>query len=291
MIKNYLKLIRVKHWLKNFIIFLPLFFSINLFEKNMLINSLIAFFIFSFTASVVYVINDINDIEKDRLHPIKKNRPLASGVISKRNAYIVAFLLVIINIIIMLILYNINKNIFVFIIPLTYITINVLYSKILKNIPIIDVVVIVSGFILRVMYGGISVDIEVSKYLYLMIIFGAFFLGFGKRRNEIIKNGDKSRKVLSLYNKEFLDKNMYVSLALAVVSYTLWCVDPTTIQRIGNDYIFWTIPLLMIILELYSLDIEGNSHGDPIEVILSDKKLIVFVLIYMIVMIGILYIL
>ena len=291
MIKNYLKLIRVKHWLKNFIIFLPLFFSINLFEKNMLINSLIAFFIFSFTASVVYVINDINDIEKDRLHPIKKNRPLASGAITKRNAYVVAFLLVIINIIIMLILYNINKNIFVFIIPLTYITINVLYSKILKNIPIIDVVVIVSGFILRVMYGGISVDIEVSKYLYLMIIFGAFFLGFGKRRNEIIKNGDKSRKVLSLYNKEFLDKNMYVSLALAVVSYTLWCVDPTTIQRIGNDYIFWTIPLLMIILELYSLDIEGNSHGDPIEVILNDKKLIVAVVIYIIVMIGILYLL
>lgn len=291
MIKNYLKLIRVKHWLKNFIIFLPLFFSINLFEKNMLINSLIAFFIFSFTASVVYVINDINDIEKDKLHPIKKNRPLASGAITKRNAYVVAFLLVIINIIIMLILYNINKNIFVFIIPLTYITINVLYSKILKNIPIIDVVVIVSGFILRVMYGGISVDIEVSKYLYLMIIFGAFFLGFGKRRNEIIKNGDKSRKVLSLYNKDFLDKNMYVSLALAVVSYTLWCVDPTTIQRIGNDYIFWTIPLLMIILELYSLDIEGNSHGDPIEVILNDKKLIVAVVIYIIVMIGILYLL
>ena len=81
-----------------------------------------------------------------------------------------------------------------------------------------------------------------------MIIFGAFYLGFGKRRNEIIKNGEKSRKVLKLYNKEFLDKNMYVMLGLAVVSYTLWCVDPVTIARVGNDYLFWTIPLLIIIL-------------------------------------------
>ena len=291
MVMNYLKLIRVKHWLKNSIVFLPLFFSINLFEKSMLLNCLIAFFIFSFAASIVYVINDINDIEKDKLHPIKKNRPLASGVISKNRAIEIACILVIINNILMYILYNLTKNIFIVVIPITYIVINVLYSKVLKNIPIIDVVVIVCGFVLRVMYGGVSIDIEVSKYLYLMIIFGSFYLGFGKRRNEIIKNGDKSRKVLSLYNKEFLDKNMYVALALAIVSYTLWCVDPITIQRIGNDYIFWTIPLLMIILELYSLDIEGNSYGDPTEVILSDKKLVIAVVIYIIVMVGILYIL
>ena len=77
-----------------------------------------------------------------------------------------------------------------------------------------------------------------------MIIFGSFYLGFGKRRNEIIKNGNKSRKVLSLYNKEFLDKNMYVCLGLAIVSYTLWCVDPATVARIGNDYLLWTIPLV-----------------------------------------------
>ena len=141
------------------------------------------------------------------------------------------------------------------------------------------------------MYGGVSIDVEVSKYLYLMIIFGSFYLGFGKRRNEIIKNGNKSRKVLQLYNQDFLDKNMYVALALAIVSYTLWCVDLTTVQRIGNDYLFWTIPLLMVILQLYSLNIEGNSHGDPIEVILGDKKLLITAIIYVLVMGGILYLL
>ena len=291
MIKNYLKLIRVKHWMKNGMVFLPLFFSINLLNGNLLINSIIAFFAFSFTASIVYVINDINDIEKDKLHPIKKKRPLASGVISKKNAYITIAVLVILTIILMLFLYKITKIIFVFIIPIAYILINILYSKWLKHIPIIDVVVIVCGFVLRVMYGGVSISVEVSKYLYLMIIFGSFYLGFGKRRNEIIKNGDKSRKVLALYNKDFLDKNMYVALALSVVSYTLWCVDPATVQRIGNDYVFWTIPLLMIILQLYSLNIEGNSHGDPTEVILADKKLLITAVIYVLVMGGILYLL
>ena len=84
---------------------------------------------------------------------------------------------------------------------------------------------------------------------------------------------------------------MYVALALAIVSYTLWCVDPITIQRIGNDYLFWTIPLLMIILQLYSLNIEGNSYGDPIDVILSDKKLLTTIIVYILVIGGILYLL
>lgn len=289
--KEYLKLIRVKHWLKNGLVFLPLFFSINLFNNNYYLDILLAFIVFSFFASIVYVINDISDIEKDKLHPVKKKRPLAAGTISIKQAYIVIGILVLLSIIMMYYLYKTTSNIFTIIIPIIYVGLNILYSKWLKHIPIIDVVILVSGFVLRVMYGGVSINVEVSKYLYLMIIFGSFYLGFGKRRNEIIKNGQKSRTVLNLYTKEFLDKNMYVALALAIVSYTLWCVDPTTISRIGNDYLFWTIPLLMIILQLYSLNIEGNSHGDPIEVILSDKKLLVTIIIYIVVIGGILYLL
>ena len=289
--KKYLKLIRVKHWLKNGLIFLPIFFSANLFDLNLLLKCAIAFFAFSFTASIVYVINDLRDIEKDKLHPVKKNRPLASGAISKTKAIVIVAILAIIAAGLMTYLYIISKNIFVFAIPLVYLTANIFYSFGLKNVPIIDVSIIVLGFVLRVIYGGLVIDVEVSRYLYLMIIFGSFFLGFGKRRNEIIKNGDKSRAVLKMYNKDFLDKNMYVALALAVVSYTLWSVDPTTIERIGNNYAFWTIPLLMIILQLYSLNIEGNSHGDPTEVLLSDKKLLITVIIYILAMGGILYLL
>lgn len=289
--KEYIKLIRAKHWLKNGLVFLPLFFSINLFNTSYYLGTILAFIVFSFTASIVYIINDMGDIEKDKLHPVKKKRPLAAGTISIKNAKIVIGVLAVLAAIMMWYLFKNTNNISVIIIPIAYLIINILYSKWLKHIPIIDVVILVSGFVLRVMYGGVSINVEVSKYLYLMIIFGSFYLGFGKRRNEIIKNGNKSRKVLQLYNKEFLDKNMYVALALAIVSYTLWCVDQTTIQRIGNDYLFWTIPLLMVILQLYSLNIEGNSHGDPIEVILGDKKLLVTAVIYVLMMGGILYLL
>ncbi len=289
--KNYIKLIRAKHWLKNALVFLPVFFSINILNLNYLAKCLLAFVVFCFASSIVYVLNDMSDIEKDRLHPIKKNRPLASGAISLNQAKMTILILGIFMIIIMSFFYNSTKNIFTILIPLIYILLNILYSKGLKNIPIIDVVILVSGFVFRVMYGGVVINVEVSKYLYLMIIFAAFYLGFGKRRNEILKNGEKSRKVLEYYNKDFLDKNMYVAFALAIVSYTLWCVDPTTIAHVGTENLFWTVPFVMVILQLYSLNIEGNSHGDPIEVILSDKILLLTGTIYGIIMIIILYVL
>ena len=289
--KDYIKLIRIKHWLKNLLVFLPIFFSINILNINLLETILLSFLAFSFVSSIVYIINDINDLESDKLHPIKKERPLASGKISISNAKKMILILSILEIIVMIFLFKRSNNIITFIIPITYLILNLLYSKFLKNIPIIDVVVLVLGFLLRVIYGGAVINIEVSKYLYLMIIFGSFYLGFGKRRNEIIKNGEKGRKVLKIYNKDFLDKNMYVAFSLAIVSYTLWCVDPMTIERIGNDYIFWTIPVLIVLLQLYSLNIEGNSHGDPIEVILSDKKLIIGSLIYGLLLVVIIYVL
>lgn len=289
--KKYLKLIRIKHWLKNNLVFLPVFFSTNIFNLEYFFITIISFFIFSFVSSIVYVVNDINDIEKDKKHPIKKNRPLASGMISIKKAFITILVLSLLTIIMMTLAYVAKRNIGIAIIPVIYLVLNILYSKWLKNIPIIDVVILVSGFLFRVMYGGVINNIEVSKWLYLMIIFGSFYLGFGKRRNEIIKNGQKSRKVLELYNKNFLDKNMYVSLALAVVSYTLWCVDPLTTARIGNDYLFWTVPLVLIIFQLYSLNIEKDSHGDPIEVILGDKVLVGTVVLYVLIMGGVLYLL
>ena len=288
--KDYIQLIRVKHWLKNGLVFLPLFFSINFLNKEMLVLSLLAFIIFSITSSIVYVTNDMADIEKDKKHPVKKNRPLASGRVSIKEAQIIRAVLVILLGGLLWLISTRVKSIGILIIPLIYLGMNIAYSKKLKNIPIIDVLIIVLGFVLRLIYGGLSINVEVSKYLYLMIIFGSFYLGFGKRRNEIIKNGDKSRASLSMYNKEFLDKNMYVAFALAIVSYTLWCVDPVTIAHIGNDYVFWTIPIIMIILQLYSLNIEGNSFGDPTDVILSDKKLIGFIIFYIISMILIIYV-
>ena len=120
---------------------------------------------------------------------------------------------------------------------------------------------------------------------------GSFFLAFGKRRNEIIKQGDNSREVLKKYNKEFLDKFMYVCLVLTIIFYSLWCVDYTTLERIGNNYMVWTIPMLLIICMKYCLNLEGDSSGDPVDVILDDKILFLMISFLGILMITILYIL
>ena len=286
--KNYLKLLRIKHWLKNGLVLLPLFFGKSIFNLNKIFFVLIAFIIFSFISSIVYIINDINDIEADRNHPKKKNRPLASGKVSIKNAILTLILLMILSISLIIYLYNKTTNIFIILIPLLYLILNILYSTKLKHIPIIDVAILVSGFVLRVYYGGIASNIEISSWLYLMIMFGSFYLGFGKRRNEMKHNN--TRKVLKYYNKEFLDKNMYVSLGLSIISYSLWCVDPLTKLNISSNYLVLTIPLVMMIFQKYSLIIEGDSDGDPIEVMLNDKLLILLIITYVIIMLFIIYI-
>ena len=157
--KNYLKLLRIKHWLKNGLILLPLFFGKSIFNLNKIYSVLIAFIIFSFISSIVYIINDINDIHADRNHPKKKNRPLASGKVSIKNAILVLILLMILSISLIIYLYNKTTNIFIILIPLLYLILNILYSTKLKHIPIIDVAILVSGFVLRVYYGGIASNI------------------------------------------------------------------------------------------------------------------------------------
>lgn len=288
--KDYLKLIRIKHWLKNGLVILPLFFGREILNLNKITSVILAFLIFSMISSIIYVINDINDIENDRNHPTKKDRPLASGKISIKNAILVLILLMMLSTSLIIYLYNKTTNIYIIIIPIIYIILNILYSLKLKQVPIIDVAILVSGFVLRVYYGGVSSNIEISTWLYLMVMFGSFYLGFGKRRNELKQNKENNtRKVLQLYNKEFLDKNMYVSLGLAIISYSLWCVDPLTKTSITSNYLILTIPLIMMIFQKYSLIIEGDSDGDPIEVILNDKTLIFLLLIYILFIFIIVY--
>ena len=278
--KKYLKLIRISHWMKNVLIFLPLFFSGNLFNTNKLILSIIGFIGFSLVASCVYMINDINDVEADKKHPVKKHRPLASGEIKIKTAIILVVLFLLISAGLITYLYTITKAIIIIVLPILYLILNILYSMRLKHIPIVDVTILVSGFIIRVIYGALIIGVYLSNWLLLMVMFGSFYLVFGKRRNEITKNGDSSRKVLKLYNKEFLDKNMYVFLSLALISYSLWCVDPTTLERVGNNYLIWSVPIIVLVFLKYSLDVENNSYGDPIDVVTSDVSLIGLIFTY-----------
>lgn len=274
--KNYLKLMRVHHYLKNALIFLPLIFSGNFFNLNLLSKCLLAFLAFSLASSFVYIINDIKDVEKDKLHEVKKNRPIASGKISIKNAKILAIFVLIISLILTLLATKTDPLGWIYLV--LYLLLNIGYSFGLKNIALVDIVILVSGFLIRVMFGSVVTNIQVSNLLYLTVMAMSFYLGLGKRRNEIDKQGSSSRQVLKFYTRQFLDKNMYLCLCLVIVFYALWCIDPIISSQYPN--IIWTVPFILIICMKYSLIIENESFGDPIDVLLSDKVLILLILIY-----------
>ena len=194
---NYLKLIRVKQWIKNLLIFIPLISS-GLINNSNVLTCIIGFFSFCFASSFIYIINDIKDIEKDRLHPTKKNRPLASGKIKKYQAEIIAIIMLIATFIITLIIHNNILNLSTYLL-LAYIVINVFYSFGLKNIAILDIALLASGFVIRVYYGASLINVEVSNWLFLTILSASLFLGLGKRKKELMQNRN-SRKVLKEYN-------------------------------------------------------------------------------------------
>ena len=270
-IKSYLKLIRVKHYIKNFLIFIPVVFAHAITRPNIK-SSLFGFFAFSFMASTIYIINDIKDVKNDRLHPTKRNRPIASGAVSIFEANILAFIMFSLS---LLMNYFVKDQIVSYSILITYFCLNLFYSFGVKKWPIFDILLLVSFYILRIYYGGAVVDVVVSDWLFLTVTFGALYLTFGKRRNEFIRSKD-TRDVLKFYNEDFLDKFMYLSLALTLVFYSLWVIE----QKI--KYLPFSVIIIFAIFLKYSLIVEGESDGDPIEVLFKDKSLLVWGVFYII---------
>lgn len=279
--RYYIKLMRPKHYIKNLLVFFPLVFSGMIFELPRFIYTLIGMISFCLISSVVYIINDINDVEADRKNEKKKNRPIASGKISVKNAIIFSIILFLIVVLINIVILKDNWLGYFFI--GIYFILNILYSFKLKHKPIIDIVILSSGFLLRLLYGASITNIEVSNWLYLTVLSISFYMGLGKRRNESIKSGDSGREVLKYYNKNFLDKNMYMFLALAIAFYSLWCID------INIPNIIWTVPIIMIICMQYSLIIESDSYGDPVDVILENKPMLFTGILYAIIMFVMIY--
>ena len=284
---NYLKLMRPKHYIKNFLIFLPLLFSGKLLNLSNILITLGGVICFSLIASSIYIINDIKDKDKDRKHKTKCNRPIASGKISVKNAIIFMFVLLILVTVLVIVM---NLSILSIGFLALYFILNLAYSLRLKNIPLIDIIILVSGFVIRVLFGASILSITVSNWLYLTVIAISFYLGLGKRRNEIMKTGSNTRKVLKYYTKEFLDKNMYMFLSMTIIFYSLWTTDVDIVSK-SNNLLIWTVPLVIVICMRYSMNIEGESDGDPVEVIMHDKVIISLVFLYALSLITILYIL
>lgn len=273
---KYIQLIRVKHWIKNFLIFLPLIFS-HSFDKIDFINIILGFLSFSFISSFVYIINDIKDLNNDKKHPKKKFRPLASNKISITSAIKISIILLIISLVVN---YFITRSFFdkASLVLVGYLIINILYSFGMKNMQILDVVLLATGFILRVYYGAFIIDVPVSNWLFLTILNVSLYLGLGKRKKELLIKDDV-RKVLKHYDETFLDKFMNICLTLVIVFYSLWVIE----QEI--KFLFLSIPIVMIIFMQYMLYMDKSDEGDPITILFENKTMILTCCTYVIFMI------
>ncbi len=278
-IKNSIKLMRCKSYIKNFFVFIPLFYSTQIFNISQLSKSFIAFISFCLIASTVYVINDIMDIEKDRMHETKKNRPLASGVLSINYGLFLATLTFILSIVLATFL-----SFSVLLVIMLYFILNLAYSLNLKNIPIIDVFIISSGFMLRVFAGALAINVVVSNWLFIVVFTLSLFLGFSKRYSEIILIPDfTTRPILKSYGKDFLKSAVWTCMGLTTVFYSLWCIDQYRIQKVDSTNLLFTIPIVLYAFLEYVLYIENGNDGDPVVMIYNNKKIIVALILYVIV--------
>lgn len=280
MVKEYLKLMRIPQWIKNFFVFVPLIFSQHLFEKSFFLTTLAGFFAFCLTTSSVYIFNDIMDVEEDRAHPVKRLRPVASGKISKAAAAVLAAVLLSV-VIVFSGLFNIA-----FLISLSaYFILNLLYSSALKKIVLLDIFSIAAGFIIRVVAGALIINVEISSWLLLTTLFLSLFLAVMKRQSELRLPADSenrhTRKVLSQYSLEFTSQMATIAASGVIICYALYTVSARTVSVFGTEKLIYTTPFVVFGIFRYMFLVYLNKKGEnTTEIMITDMPMIFNVLLY-----------
>ena len=263
---------RPKHWIKNLLIFAPLFFSLQI-NIGKLIQVGVAVIAFSLMSSSIYVINDIFDVNLDRLHPEKKKRMIASNKISVRAASLIAIVLFVVSIFI-----SSYLDVFFRVILISYFVINLFYTKILKHIPIVDVMIIAIGFVLRILAGASAIKIDISHWIVLCTFFGALFIAFGKRKNEndlLKKNSHAHRSTLLTYTPDFINQLIGLTSVMVIMTYSLFTIDSHTIEHFGTENLIYTLPFVIFgVFRYFHILYNKYSGGDPTHIFLTDKSLI-----------------
>lgn len=287
--KDYFLLLRIPQWIKNVFVFVPLLFAKFLFHEDLFSEVVLAFLAFCFTSSVVYIINDIFDIEEDKLHPSKKFRPIPAGRISIKSAVITSILLGLITSFILTLL---NYNFFM--IVLTYALLNVFYTIALKNIVIVDILTIASGFMLRVLGGAFVIQVSVSSWLILTTLFISLFLAIMKRRSELGMVLEDSpgitRKVLSEYSVAFTEQMATISAAGVIICYALYSVSDRTVNYLkGESMVFTTIFVVFGIFRFMYLVYKKSKGENATEILVTDLPMIANIILYVLTSIYIVY--
>lgn len=283
-----IKTMRPRQWTKNLFLFAGLVFSLQAFNPILLFKVILAFIIFCGLSGSIYILNDLVDVEKDRQHPEKAQRPIASGnlsVLLAKTAFVIIFITAF--------FFAFLLDFKFFLICILYFILNLGYSFYLKKIVIIDVMIIAAGFVFRAIAGAVVIDVEISPWLLICTFFLALFLAFCKRRNELVtveqKKGN-SREVLTRYTPEVLDQMISVVTASSLMAYSFYTISDTVQQKFHTGYLFLTIPFVLfgIFRYLYLVHRE-NLGGSPEIILLKDIPMNIDVILWIITIFIILY--
>ena len=294
MLLNLLKTMRPRQWTKNLIIYLPFLFTLRQYWQpftpemySMFITATAAFVLFCIFSSVIYLVNDLVDIEKDRLHPTKRFRPLASGALSQTAAQVALVIFLVVALPLSFLL-----DFWFGVVAVIYTVTMLLYSYVLKHIVIIDVFTLAAGLVLRALAGAVAIHVPASPWLYVCTVLLALYLGFSKRRHELaILEGDaiKHRLILKEYSPEVLDEMISVTTASFVMAYSLYTFSADNLPK--NHAMMLTIPFaLYVVFRLLYLVHVKNMGGSPEEMVLRDKSLFSAVVAWGVVAVGILFV-
>ena len=280
MIKDILKLLKVKHYIKNIVVFVPLVFSLSFKDFHQDFFALAAFIAFCLISSAVYILNDIIDAPKDRLHPIKKTRPIASGKVSVKTALILFIVLLTASCALSLAITPI-----LLLAVLGYLILNICYTFYFKQIPIIDVVCIALGFVIRVLGGCVAISVMPSPLVILLTFFTSMFFTFAKRKLEYSLIADQSqlRKSIKQYNEALLNQYVTINAVLSIAFYFTYMLDSQTIQRAGTQYLYLSaIPFTVLLFRLLFLVQTSGKIDDPAVFIYKDSTVKWLVIFYII---------
>ncbi len=268
--KNLFRLLRCRQYLKNLLVLAALFCSGEFFNRGKLLCGILGTLTFCLISSFVYILNDFFDRDRDRKHPEKKNRPLATRTVSVRCAAITAGVLLVSGFLLNAAVFHPVSTVLL----IVYLAINLLYSLGLKNVPILDLAIVAAGFLIRLQYGAVITGIAVSDWLFLTVLALSFYFALSKRKSEQKAVGPESRDVLQYYSTSFLERHQILCMGLAIVFYALWSIDARTLEHHGSPYLVYTVLLLILILMRYNRDLEKSTEEDPVEVVLRDPVLL-----------------
>lgn len=279
---NYVKLMRVNQWYKNLVIFLPLIFVGGFFDLDKVIAIIIGFFALCFISSANYIINDVVDVRKDKLHPEKRKRPLASGKIGYVGALLLFLVLFFLAVFI-----SVNLSVYFFYAVIALFVVNQLYSFIFRDEIFLDIIFISVNFVIRAVSGTFAIDVSISPWLVFCTFFLALFLAVGKRRADVISFKEDSygyRKVLKYYNNEITSFLLIMSTTLLVVSYALY----SFLSQYPN--LIWTLPVaLYVILRYFYLINIGSVIARNPEKVFMDFRMLVGILVWMLLVFVLIY--